>query len=200
MRSPSCPEHDRLVLDLALGRLDDGPAAEAEAVRDTCPVCRTWWQTELGAEQTALIDDAVASVFDDLRLPNSRRGHGRMALAAAAVMALGAATLWLAQNPTTHRPGAVEPVVVERTTAIASMDFETPSAIVALTGESVDDVSRAVDPVEIDDPRVDNQRVVADETVAADAAPDPAPVAVESELLFAGRFESGDLGDWVPST
>ena len=30
MIAPSCPEHERLVLDLALGRLDDGSAVEAE--------------------------------------------------------------------------------------------------------------------------------------------------------------------------
>jgi hypothetical protein len=200
MISPNCPEHDRLVLDLALGRLDDESAAEAEAASETCPVCRTWWQTELGGENTALVDDAVASVFDDLELPDRRRGHGWLALAAAAVMALGAATLWLVQSPATQGPRAVEPVVDERVATIASMDFEAPSAVVALTSGPVEDASRSVDPVQIGDPRVDTQRLVTDEIVPADAVSGHAPVAVESEPLFAGRFESGDLGEWGPST
>ena len=200
MISPNCPEHARLVLDLALGRLDDGSAAEAEVARENCPVCRTWWRTEFGGGQTALVDDAVASVFDDLELPDRRRGHGRLALAAAAVMALGAATLWLVQSPVTQSPHTVEPVVVERMAAIASMDFEAPSALPVLTSGPVSDVSRAADPVETGDSRVENRNVGAGEIVTADAVPERAPVAVESEPLFVGRFESGDLGDWVPST
>lgn len=200
MISPNCPEHARLVLDLALGRLDDGSAAEAEVARETCPVCRIWWRAELGGEDMAQVDDVVASVFNDLELPDRRRGHGWLALAAAAVMALGATTLWLVQSPTTQSPGSVEPVIVERMAAIGSMDFEAPSAIPAQVVRPSNDFGRMFVAVENGDSQTGNQHLGAGEIVTADAGAEHGPVAAESESLFSGRFESGDLGDWVPST
>lgn len=199
MISPNCPEHARLVLDLALGRLDDGSAAEAEVARETCPVCRTWWQAELCGEQTALVDDAVASVFDDLELPDRRRGHGRLALAAAAVMAVGAATLWLVQSPATQSPRTVEPVVVERMAAIASMDFEAPSVVLAHTESSSEPAAEiaSADPAPAP---AELEFTVNDEIVVANTAPDETGVAQRAEPLFAGQFETGDLSEWGPST
>ena len=195
MISPNCPEHARLVLDLALGRLDDGSAAEAEAARETCPVCQTWWRTEFGGEDMAPVDAAVASVFGDLELPDRRRGHGWLALAAAAVMALGAATLWLVQSPATQSPRTLEPVVVERMATIGSMDFEAPAAIALQTGPSLEPAVADSIPAP-----AERKNPVNDEIVVANVVPDDARAAKDGEPLFIGRFESVDLGDWVPST
>jgi hypothetical protein len=199
MNSPNCPEHSRLVLDLALGRLDDDAAAQAEAISESCPVCRAWWQAQFTGEEMAIVDEAVASVFDGLDLPERRRGHGWMALAAAMVMALGATALWLAQSPMSPGADQASPVVVERMAAIQSMDFESPAAVVAQT----EPTSGPAAVVAIEEPGfapVEGEVLVTDEIVVAKATPDDAPLAADSEPLFAGRFESGDLSDWVPST
>lgn len=81
--SPACPEHDRLVLELARGRLDGDRATAAERVRRECPACRSWWQDFLAGEQAAVVDSAVAEAFAGFEAP--RRSHPQRWLAAAAV-------------------------------------------------------------------------------------------------------------------
>jgi hypothetical protein len=199
MMNPNCPEHERLVLDLALGRLDDDDAARAEDVKDSCPVCREWWSTQFEGEAIDLVDDAIASVFEDVDLPRRRRSHGWMALAAAVVMSLGATALWMVQRPVAPAPNAIEPVIVERIAAIQSMDFENPSTVVAHTIESEPETREpAVGEPSTD--RISEVAPVADEIVVAEAAPAELPRAPEPEPLFSGSFESGDLSGWVPST
>lgn len=199
MTNLNCPEHERLVLDLALGRLDDGDAARAEGVKDSCPVCREWWRSEFEGEAIDLVDAAVASVFDDVDLPRRRRGRGWMALAAAVVMSLGATALWMVQRPVAPAPDATEPVIVERIAAIQRMDFEDPSTVVAHAIESEPETrgSASVEPT-VD--RSSEVAPVADEIVVAEAAPAAQPRISEPEPLFSGTFESGDLSGWVPST
>lgn len=190
MISPNCPEHDRLVLDLALGRLDDGAAAEAEVVSETCPVCRAWWQEQFEGEVAAAVDGAVASVFENLDLPERRRSHGWLALAAAMIMALGAATLWLVQNPGTAGPGLPNSVGVERVAVIQSMDFESMHAVVPQPEASS---VAAADFEEVDLDSVEGGSI-------AISVLEDGPMVVNSGTLFDGRFESGSLDDWVPST
>jgi len=152
-----------------------------------CPVCREWWGTHLEGDASAVVDDAVAAAFDDLRLPERRRGRGWMAAAAAGVMALGAATLWLASSPDAVTPAAVE------VAAIQSIDFEQPELQLLAIGTSDDlDLERETPrpifvpgSVATDEPRV---------VEAAQAAADETP-------LFTGGFETGSLAGWgVPTT
>jgi hypothetical protein len=93
MKAPACPEHERLVLDLAQGRLDDAAAAEADAVRTGCPVCSAWWREELEGDLAATLDTAVEQAFDQFT-PARRRIPAWMPAAAAAVVAVGAGVLW----------------------------------------------------------------------------------------------------------
>ncbi|MEE4272830.1 MAG: hypothetical protein V2I67_14245 [Thermoanaerobaculales bacterium] len=187
MIAPNCPDHGRLALDLAQGRLDDDAALHADEILAACPVCREWWRTQFEGEASATVDEAVAAVFGDLRLPARRRSHGWMAVAAAAVMAIGAATLWLASSPDAAAPAPVE------VAAIQSIDFEQPELQLLAIASSDDlDLQRETPrplfvpgPVGTDEPRV---------AEATQAAADEPP-------LFTGGFESGSLAGWgVPST
>jgi hypothetical protein len=201
MHAPSCPDHGRLVLDLALGRLDDETALEAELAAGSCPHCRSWWGDLFGGGELAVVDDAVAAALADLRLPGRRRGRGWMALAAVVVMALGVTTLWLA------RRSAVEPAVPDapvRMAVITSFDFEAPvsaraTAPFELAPAPAGD-ARAAEPVFV--PAGPRSAVADPDPVAGAARPEPAAETqvVETEPLFAAGFESGDLGGWVPST
>lgn len=94
MHAPDCPNHGRLVLDLALGRLDDRSAVEAEAVLLSCPSCAGWWRTELEAAAAVAVDQAVGSVFADFQPPARSRVARWLPVAAAATLAAGAALLW----------------------------------------------------------------------------------------------------------
>ena len=189
MISPNCPEHGRLVLDLALGRLEDDAAARAEAVSETCPICRAWWQQQFGGAVTEAVDDAVAATFSDLQLPARRRNHGWMAAAAAIVMAFGVGTLWVSQRAT-----KADDVAAPRVASIQTLDFEIPDTVGEFATIEVPDpdpapVVRAVFP-----------RVIVDETVIAESSPTVVAVEESSKVLFAGSFETGDLGAWVPKT
>ena len=187
MISPNCPDHGRLVLDLALGRLDDEAAGKAESVSESCPVCRAWWHEHFESDAAQAVDDVVAVTFSDLQLPARRRSHRLMAAAAAVVMAFGVGTLWVSQNSPT-----VDEEVPARTVSIRTFDFEVPEAVSEFAMIEVPDP----DPAPIAHPAV--QPVVPQNTVIAAGA----PVAVEesSAPLFAGGFETGDLSAWVPST
>jgi hypothetical protein len=184
MISPSCPDHERLVLDLALGRLDDQEALRAEDVRDTCPVCRAWWQAAVEGEVAEVVDKAVAAVFSDLELPERRRSPRWLAAAAIVVMALGVGALWIAQRGTT-----ADPVAVSRTASIRTLDFEVPAAVVEFSRVEVPDP----EPEAVAQPAVDGAG--GEQIRVAEAALETTP-----EPLFAASFETGDLGHWVPST
>jgi len=186
---PNCPDHGRLVLDLALGRLDDDAAAEAESVGESCPVCRAWWQEQLEGGAAQVVDEAVASTFSGLRLPARRRSHGWMAAAAAVVMALGVGTIWVSQSRT-----SMDEVTAPRTALIQTLDFESWEAAgeFALVEAPDPDPAIVVRPVA--------QRVISEETLITEASSAEVVVEDSSESLFAGSFESGDLSAWVPST
>jgi len=190
MHSPNCPEHGRLVLDLALGRLDDGASVTAESLSESCPVCREWWREQFDSDAAASVDEAVAAVFSDLRLPARRRGYGWMAAAAAVVMTLGVGSIWVLQGPTDLGDEVAEP----RVASIRTITFE-PS----------DEAAEFI-LIEAPDPESDPvghqtaQEPPAGEILVAEASPTESVVDGSSGVLFAGGFETGDLGGWVPST
>lgn len=93
MHAPDCPDHGRLVLDLALGRLDDRTAIEAEAVRRECPSCAAWWRSELEAASVT-VDQAVGAVFAAFEPPARSRAARWLPVAAAAALAVGAGVFW----------------------------------------------------------------------------------------------------------
>ena len=194
MLPPNCPDHGRLVLDLALGGLDDGESAAADAVRSSCPICRAWWREQLEGAAADLVDRELAGVFAELELPGRQRRHRWLAAAAAAVMTLGVGSLWLMQ-----RSPAVDPVVPERTAAIQTMNFEDPSVVRQLSDAEIPNpASESVDVLDVEG--AGRREVVAEEPAVAAAAASEKAIAPEPEPLFTGGFESGDLGAWVPST
>ena len=194
MNSPNCPEHDRLVLDLALGRLDDDNAVLAEEVLVSCPVCRDWWRTQFEGEDAALVDEAVASVFDELQLPVRRRSHGWMAVAAAAVMTIGVGALWMARDPL-----QVEPVVVEKSAAIQVMNFEVPELVPITIATSADLQEENTAPAPVFVPST-VQVESDDEMMVAEAMPPEEVLDNRQDALFSGGFESGSTTGWgVPT-
>jgi hypothetical protein len=108
MHAPACPNHGRLVLDLALGRLDDRSAVEAEAVRLSCPSCAGWWRSELEAAAALTVDLAVGSVFAAFQPPAASRAARWLPVAAAAALAAGAGVLWY-QHGAVPSPGSTTP-------------------------------------------------------------------------------------------
>ncbi|MCU0302909.1 MAG: hypothetical protein MUC56_02470 [Thermoanaerobaculales bacterium] len=197
MNAPSCPDHGRLALDLALGRLDDQAALEAERALGSCPHCRAWWGDRLEGEAVAMVDEAVAAALAGLRLPGRRRGHGWVALAAALVMAIGATTLWLARRPVV---GPASPETPVRVAVITTFDFEAPATTPAERGPALAGEPGAAEPVFV--PTGPRSTVADPGPATGEALPEAAaaPPVVETEPLFAAGFESGDLGGWVPST
>jgi hypothetical protein len=83
-----CPDHGDLMLELALGRLDDGEAGRAEGLRTSCAGCRQLWSSSFDESALAVVDAAVAEAFAGFRAPRYRR-RGWWAAAAAAVLVLG---------------------------------------------------------------------------------------------------------------
>ena len=189
MNSPNCPDHGRLVLDLALGRLDDVAAFEAETISESCPVCREWWREQFCGDVAAVVDEAVAVTFSDLQLPRRRRGYGWMAAAAAVVMTLGVGTIWVSQGT-----GSLAEVEAPRMASIQTITFEPSDA----TAEFVLIEAPDPEPVLVEGSAVLEPLV--EEILIADAAPTEVVVDRPSDALFAGGFESGDLGAWVPTT
>jgi hypothetical protein len=190
MNSPNCPDHGRLVLDLALGRLDDGASVTAESLSESCPVCREWWREQFDSDAAATVDKAVAATFSDLRLPARRRGYGWMAAAAAVVMSLGVGSIWMLQGPT----NLGDEVAAPRVASIRTITFEPSDAAAEFILIEAPDPEP--DPVE----RQTTQEPLAGEILVAEAAPAEAAVDRSSGVVFAGGFETGDLGGWVPST
>lgn len=120
MRTPDCPTHGCLVLDLALGRLEDEAAAEAEDARASCPVCSAWWRTELEGEPAARLDPVLESTFAAFEPPARQRVARWLPAAAAATLAAGAGLLWYqSQN------AAVQPIVSQTApTAVTLENFD----------------------------------------------------------------------------
>ena len=108
MRAPDCPDHGRLVLDLALGRLDDRSAVDAEAVRLSCPSCAAWWRSELEATAAVAVDEAVRSAFAAFQPPARSRVARWLPVAAALALAAGAGVLWY-QHGAVQAPGSTTP-------------------------------------------------------------------------------------------
>lgn len=194
MLHPNCPTHDRLVLDLALGRLDDETADTAESVRRSCPVCSAWWSRQFDSADAERVDRAVASVFAGIELPRWRRRRGWMAVAAVMVMTLGAAALWTQRSPL----GPVDPPPVSEHVAgdshelIRQMSFETPheltTAEVRETGSDGSVVAQmAFEPTS-----------ETDAVIEIGPSADPSGEAPDS--LGSVGFETGDLSEWSHST
>jgi len=101
MRLPECPDHGRLALDLAQGRLEDHAALEAESVTSSCPTCSGWWRQHLDGELAASLDAAVETAIAEFR-PARRRVRTWMPVAAAAVLAVGAGALWYGGSGRTY--------------------------------------------------------------------------------------------------
>jgi hypothetical protein len=97
MNPPDCPDHGRLVLELAFGRLDDVHAAEAESVRSSCPVCSAWWNDVFSGGEAATIDAAVSTAFESFE-PARPRSPVWLAAAAAAIT-IGGAVVWYTMSP-----------------------------------------------------------------------------------------------------
>jgi hypothetical protein len=140
MRAPDCHDHGRLVLELALGRLEDNEADRAEAVRCHCPTCSEWWATTFDCEQAAAVHNQVSDVFRSLELPRRSRFHPWWAAAAAAAVVACVVGLWtigpgLDSGVTYHANGEVAPV----DEVIAVFDFE--SGTVAELGTVVENGS-----------------------------------------------------------
>jgi hypothetical protein len=190
MTVPDCPEHGRLVLDLALGRLDDASATEAESIRERCPVCRAWWRAELDGEAAEVVDRAVVEALGSLELPRRTRRFGWAAAAAAVVMALGVGAIWRAEQPR-----EVAPTAPERVAVIRSFDFEDAAAVAPLIRS--EQLPVAV-PVQVE-PEAAQPAVVAEATAEATATlPVEAAEPAVDEPLSADGFETGDLSGWDP--
>jgi hypothetical protein len=87
---PKCPDHGSLVVELALGRLDDDLAGEAEQVLAACSTCRDWWQSRLSHEA---VDEGVTRTFESFR-PPARMGSRLWLVAAAVVLMVAAGLQW----------------------------------------------------------------------------------------------------------
>jgi hypothetical protein len=91
MKAFDCPDHDHLVPDLALGRLDDLGAEKAESARRNCAMCSSWWDETFSDSAVAAIDAEVWDVFQAFEPPSRRRHYWLAAVAAAAMLAIGVA-------------------------------------------------------------------------------------------------------------
>jgi len=119
MRVPDCPDHSRLVLDLALGRLEDEAAVEAEAARVSCAVCSAWWRSELEGGSAARLDSVLESAFAAF-VPPARRSVARwLPAAAAATLVAGTGLLWYS-----HRQAPPPAVDQESPSVVALENFD----------------------------------------------------------------------------
>ena len=114
MRAPDCPTHGRLVLDLALGRLDDGPAAEAERVLRDCPACAAWWHATFEGADAERLDEVLTATFAAFE-PSSRRVARWLPVAAAAALAVTAGVVYEVVQHQTERVQPSQSAVVLET-------------------------------------------------------------------------------------
>lgn len=122
MTASCCPDHGDLMLELALGRLDDGEAERAEGLRTSCAGCRQLWSSSFDESALAVVDAAVAGAFAGFRAPRYRR-RGWWAAAAAAVLVLGIGATSLLWR------GGEDPAAASRQSAVSGAvlsvwDFE----------------------------------------------------------------------------
>jgi len=178
MLTPRCPDHGPLILELALGRLDDAEAVRAEQVRSHCDSCRQWWMENLQGEAAATVDAAVGEVFSSFDVPRRRRSQVWWVAAAAAVVVLSVGLTWhLGPSGTavdTPRAATAE-VPTAADESISGFDFE--------LGDFGSTQLRTA--------RADTEVPSPTREAARD---DPA------QAVFTGDFESGTLGVWTPNT
>ena len=195
MYAPDCHDHGRLVLDLALGKLDETAAARAESVRTQCPVCRAWWREQLEGDAADLVDAAVAAALASVELPRQKHRLVWLAAAAALVMAIGTGGLWMA-----HHPGDSTPPVTADAGVIRSLSFEDPAEVAPLIhSEAPAETPAQPRVVEPAPASTEPTKIAAASNVPSDRS---APTAVEAaptdQPLSADGFESGDLSAWDP--
>ena len=101
MRRLTCSAHDRLVWDLARGRLSDAAAEAAEQVRTSCPTCAAWWREELESDAAAAVDLEVGAALARFSPPHRHVIPWWLAAAAVLVLAIAGGLLWHSAGPTT---------------------------------------------------------------------------------------------------
>jgi hypothetical protein len=135
MKVPNCSEHGNLVLELARGRLQDREAVRAEQVRVGCDHCAGWWNQTFGADSLSALDAAVEEALSSWT-PPARRRHAWLAVAAAAVLAIG-----LGSTTLMVRDGRISPAGATSPSApgelVSVMDFEDPSAAKSMVADGV---------------------------------------------------------------
>jgi len=136
MKPPRCPSHGPVVLDLALGRLDDDAAVQAEETLRTCGACSEWWRAHLEGEAATVVDRAVSGAFAGFSAP--RRRLLRPWMAAAAMAVFGLTLLW---TPDLIRTAPQPPATAaEDTPTAAGMAPAGPSAEAVETSRVLDAV------------------------------------------------------------
>ncbi len=197
MYAPDCPDHGRLVLDLALGKLDDAAATRAEIVRSQCPICRAWWREQLEGDTSDVVDNAVAAALSTVDLPDRRHRRAWLAVAAAAVVVVGIGALWLGRQPTSPPAPATADAGM-----IRSLSFEDPAEVAPLI-HSEAPAETPAEPTTVR-PAPDHAaptRIAASTNVMPERPVVKGPVddaAADDQPLSADGFESGDLSAWNP--
>lgn len=126
---PICPDHDRLMLDLALGKLEDRYADEAEATRHSCPTCRQWWESTLQGESAAELEAVVDQVFAEFQPPRTKDLLEWLPVVMAAVLALAVGLVLQSDAPGTHDEGISAPVSTVLAEEFFEIDTETEGSM-----------------------------------------------------------------------
>lgn len=103
------------MLELALGRLGDAEAQEAEEIRQSCDICASWWTTHLEGPAVADLDKQVEEAFTSFQAPSRRRLSEKLPWAVAAVLALAVGFVLQpggTGDPQTGTAGEREPLLV----------------------------------------------------------------------------------------
>jgi hypothetical protein len=166
---PTCPDHGRLLRDLALGRLDDRDAAHAEQVLASCSACRAWWRDNLEGEPAAAVEREVAQVFATFQAPVRHRVSPWLAAAAALFIVIGGLLVIQTLGP-----------IAPPADVTASSSQQLPLA--AASGEVL-----FADGLESGE--VKGWIIEAGQPAAQEAAAD-------TGALFVNGLESGDLSGW----
>lgn len=193
LRQDPCQDHGRLVLDLALGRLDDDRARVAERARQTCPSCRSWWEDSLEGEPAVEVDRAVAEAFASFEAPRNlhRSSHQRLWLAAAAVFVVAVLGLLLepGRGGKSSLPGGIAD------DALADGARPPVTSAVQATGETSAGSDRIFaadfESGTVGETDADPDRIFAGFETGAGGETDADP-----GRIFAENFESGDMASW----